>query len=70
MENEKIHVDLEDFSEEQFMESFMREIQSEEAVFILGILVALALVILTVGKKQQLQSRDRSNTANINTTLY
>ncbi|XP_059389659.1 signal recognition particle receptor subunit beta-like [Carassius carassius] len=48
MEEEKIHVDLEDFSEEQFMESFMRDIQSEEGVFIIGILVALALVILTI----------------------
>uniref|UniRef100_A0A671LZ36 Signal recognition particle receptor subunit beta n=1 Tax=Sinocyclocheilus anshuiensis TaxID=1608454 RepID=A0A671LZ36_9TELE len=46
--DEKIHLDLEDFSEEQFMESFLKEIQSEEAVFILGIFLALALVVLTV----------------------
>ncbi|XP_016088343.1 signal recognition particle receptor subunit beta [Sinocyclocheilus grahami] len=46
--DEKIHLDLQDFSEEQFMESFLKEIQSEEAVFILGIFLALALVVLTV----------------------
>ncbi|XP_026138797.1 signal recognition particle receptor subunit beta-like [Carassius auratus] len=46
--DEKIHIDLEDFSEEQFMESFLKEIQSEEGVFILGILVSLALVLLTI----------------------
>ncbi|XP_043115380.1 signal recognition particle receptor subunit beta [Puntigrus tetrazona] len=46
--DEKIHIDLEDFSEDQFMERFIKEIQSEEAVFILGIFVALALVVLTV----------------------
>ncbi|RXN13257.1 signal recognition particle receptor subunit beta [Labeo rohita] len=45
---EKLHLDIEDFSEEQFMESFLKEIQSEEAVFIIGIFVALALVILTI----------------------
>ncbi|KAK2881575.1 hypothetical protein Q8A67_018843 [Cirrhinus molitorella] len=46
--DEKLHLDLDDFSEEQFMESFLKEIQSEEAVFIIGIFVALALVILTI----------------------
>ncbi|XP_073674098.1 signal recognition particle receptor subunit beta [Garra rufa] len=46
--DEKLHLDLEDFSEEQFMESFLKEIQSEEAVFIIGIFVALALVVLTI----------------------
>ncbi len=51
--DEKIHVDLEDFSEEHFMESFLKEIQSEEAVFIIGIFVALLLVVLTIGKKQE-----------------
>lgn len=49
--DEKIHIDLEDFSEEQFMESFLKEIQSEEGVFILGILVSLALVLLTIGNR-------------------
>lgn len=58
--DEKIHVDLEDFSEEQFMESFLKEIQSEEAVFIIGIFVALLLVVLTIGKKKQSQSRQEA----------
>ncbi len=47
-----MHLDLEDFSEENFMESFLKEIQSQEAVFIIGICVALLLVVLTVGKKK------------------
>ncbi len=34
------------------MESFLKEIQSQEAVFIIGICVALLLVVLTVGKKK------------------
>lgn len=51
--DEKVHLDLEDFSTEPFLESFIKEIQKEEAVFLIGIFVALLLVILTVGKKQQ-----------------
>ncbi len=47
-----MHLDLEDFSEEHFMESFLEEIQSQEAVFIIGICVALLLVVLTIGKKK------------------
>ncbi|CAM4558160.1 hypothetical protein PO909_002565 [Leuciscus waleckii] len=46
--DEKIHQDLEDFSAEQLLESFIKEIQKEEVVFLIGICVALALVILTV----------------------
>lgn len=67
---EKLHLDIEDFSEEQFMESFLKEIQSEEAVFIIGIFVALALVILTIGKKQlycQMASIKRHIRASIHT---
>lgn len=52
--DEKIHLDLEDFSSEPFLETFIKEIQKEEAVFLIGIFVALLLVILTVGKKQQI----------------
>ncbi|XP_048017158.1 signal recognition particle receptor subunit beta isoform X2 [Megalobrama amblycephala] len=46
--DEKIHLDLEDFSSEPFLETFIKEIQKEEAVFLIGIFVALLLVILTV----------------------
>ncbi|XP_051962480.1 signal recognition particle receptor subunit beta [Xyrauchen texanus] len=45
---EKVHLDLEDFSSEPFVESFIKEIQNQEAVFLIGILVALAVVILTI----------------------
>jgi len=51
--DEKIHPDLEDFSEEPLLEAFIKEIQKEEVVFLIGICVAVALVILTVGKKQE-----------------
>ncbi|KAG1935462.1 signal recognition particle receptor subunit beta [Pimephales promelas] len=46
--DEKIHPDLEDFSEEPLLEAFIKEIQKEEVVFLIGICVAVALVILTV----------------------
>lgn len=55
--DEEIHQDLEDFSAEPLLESFLKEIQKEEVVFLIGICVALALVILTVGKKQESQVR-------------
>lgn len=46
---EKINLDLEDFSSETaLMDIFMKEIQNQDPLFIIGIFVALAVVILTV----------------------
>nr|AAH95560.1 Zgc:92746 protein [Danio rerio]AAI64607.1 Zgc:92746 protein [Danio rerio] len=45
---ERVDLDLEDFSSEPFLETFLKEIQNEDAVFLVGIFVALALVILTI----------------------
>ncbi|TRY89061.1 hypothetical protein DNTS_009789 [Danionella cerebrum] len=45
---EKINLGLEDFSTEPFLETFLNEIQKEDAIFLIGIFVALAVVILTI----------------------
>lgn len=49
--DEKVSLDVEDFSSETaLLDSFMTQIQHVDSVFMIGLFVALAAVILSVGK--------------------
>lgn len=47
---DKIHLDLEDFSSEPFFDAIIKEITEQDPSFLIGIIVALAVVIITIGK--------------------
>ncbi|MCI4390585.1 hypothetical protein PGIGA_G00124260 [Pangasianodon gigas] len=46
--DEKINLDLEDFSSEPFMDAFIKEITEQDPSFLIGIFVAIAVVIITI----------------------
>lgn len=52
--DEKINLDLEDFSSEPFLDAFIKEITQQDPSFLIGIFVALAVVIITIGKHANL----------------
>lgn len=54
MEDE-IHLDLEDFSSEPFLDAVIREITEQDLSFLIGIFVAIAVVIITIGKQANLK---------------
>ncbi|KAG9278505.1 signal recognition particle receptor subunit beta [Astyanax mexicanus] len=45
---EKINLDLEDFSSEPFLDSLVKEFIEQDPAFLIGVFVALAVVIITV----------------------
>ncbi|XP_060761882.1 signal recognition particle receptor subunit beta [Neoarius graeffei] len=45
---DKIHLDLEDFSSEPFFDAIIKEITEQDPSFLIGIIVALAVVIITI----------------------
>uniref|UniRef100_A0A3B1ILB7 Signal recognition particle receptor subunit beta n=1 Tax=Astyanax mexicanus TaxID=7994 RepID=A0A3B1ILB7_ASTMX len=47
---EKINLDLEDFSSEPFLDSLVKEFIEQDPAFLIGVFVALAVVIITVGE--------------------
>ncbi|KAI4877587.1 hypothetical protein NFI96_011424 [Prochilodus magdalenae] len=46
--DEKISLDLEDFSSEPSFESFLKEIVEQDPTFLIGVFVAIAAVIITI----------------------
>lgn len=52
---EKVDLDLEDFSSEPFLDSLVKEIIEQDPTFLVGIFVAIAAVIITIGKHAKLK---------------
>ncbi|XP_030633076.1 signal recognition particle receptor subunit beta [Chanos chanos] len=46
--DEKINLDFEDFSTEPFLESLVKDLQDQDPVFLIGIFVAIAVVVITI----------------------
>lgn len=51
----KINLDLnEDFSSEPFLDAFVKEITEQDPSFLIGVFIAIAVVIITIGKQANL----------------
>lgn len=49
---EKLNLDLEDFSSEPFLDVLVKAITEQDPYFLIGIFVAVAVVIITIGKHE------------------
>lgn len=49
---EKLNLDLGDFSSEPFLDELVKEITEQDPSFLIGIFVAIAVVIITIGKQE------------------
>lgn len=57
----KINLDMDDFSSEPFWDAFIKEIPEQDPQFLIRIFVAIAAVVITVGKQANLMSGPHSN---------
>lgn len=51
---EKADLEMPENPFEQYIESVRQELENQDPIFIIGIIIALAVVVITFGKKTQL----------------